>query len=108
MFLLRCLFWLGLVLIHISQQEGARALALAGEAARAAGQAAVHAEASTLSAGMAQAVMNAAQQRCRAEPASCLMLASGAARALSEAAASRDTLSAADRTPAWRPAKTRD
>lgn len=99
MFLLRCLFWLGLVFSQISQQEGTRALTFAAAASEVGGRA-------------ADLAVNAAEQNCRAEPASCLALAAQAALPRSAdarppsprggIATSQDNLSAADRVPSWR------
>jgi hypothetical protein len=86
-FLLRCLFWLGLVFSHIAGLEGLNVAAFANQGA----------------AGLGRAAMDAASQKCRAEPDKCLALATQAARLRQDAGdASRDTLNAGDRAPAWR------
>jgi hypothetical protein len=110
MFLLRCLFWLGLAFSQIAQLEGTTAATLAGEATGAAGGQA---------AALGQMAAQAAQKTCRAEPAKCLELAARAAGAVKSGNAAgesgansndtkrldakgRDTLTQADRAPAWR------
>jgi hypothetical protein len=95
MFLLRCLFWLGLVFSQIAQMEGSNAAALADAAARAA-------SAQAFAAGVA--ATQAGERQCRAEPAKCLALAAqfaGAAKA-ERAGSGHDSLTSADRAPAWR------
>lgn len=100
-FLLRCLFWLGLVFSHIAALEGTNAAALASRSAQ---------EARTSAGGIGRIALDAAGRRCRAEPDKCLALAAQAARltqnaeAVEEAAANlgRDTLNSGDRVPAWR------
>ncbi len=100
-FLLRCLFWLGLVFSQISAQQGSNAVALAGGAARAA-----QTSATSLSRAAQTALMTAAIRQCRATPAKCMALATEAAEAAPVAALqlrpSRDTLDAGDRAPVWR------
>lgn len=95
MFLLRCLFWLGLAFGQIAQLEGTTAVALAGQATDAAGGQA---------AALGQMAAQAAQKTCKAEPAKCLTLAVQAAAADKGESASkgRDTLTQSDRAPAWR------
>ncbi|PPQ34892.1 hypothetical protein CH337_21200 [Rhodoblastus acidophilus] len=110
-FLLRCLFWLGLVVSQIAEREGASLANLTQPAGR------------ELAAGaeqMTQRAVDAAAAACRDNAASCLALAAQAAQLrLPEAATApsrpapaepigrdtlngRDTLSDADRAPAWR------
>lgn len=112
MFLLRCLFWLGLVFSQIAQHEGTYGSALVGQATMAAGGqvAKLGPLAAGQAAGLGRMAANAAEQRCRAEPTACLALAAQAANALKPdaVAASSDTLSASDRAPAWRSARTTD
>ncbi|WP_296707612.1 hypothetical protein [Rhodoblastus sp.] len=110
MFLLRCLFWLGLAFSQIAQLEGTTAASLAGEATGAAGDQA---------AALGQMAAQAAQETCRVEPAKCLELAARAGGAIKSGsvaregsakasdtkrvdAKGRDTLTQADRAPAWR------
>jgi hypothetical protein len=92
-FLIRCLFWLGLVFSHIAEQQGFDAAALFDQR-----------PAMASLGGMA---LEAANRQCRAEPEKCLALAARASRLAPQAAnanpsASHDTLSLGDRTPAWR------
>jgi hypothetical protein len=100
-FLLRCLFWLGLVFSQISAQQGSNAVALAGGTARAA-----QTSAANLSRDAQNALMTAAVRQCRAMPAKCMAFAAEAAEAAPIAALhlrrSRDTLDASDRAPLWR------
>jgi hypothetical protein len=111
MFLLRCLFWLGLAFSQIAQLEGTTAASLAGEMTGAAGGQA---------AALGQMAAQTAQGTCRAEPARCLALAARAASAVKGGSGSvgesdakesdtkrsdtkgSDTLTHADRAPAWR------
>jgi hypothetical protein len=92
-FLIRCVFWLGLVFSHIAEQQGFDAAALFGQR-----------PAMSSLGGMA---LEAAGRQCRAEPDKCLALASRASRLAPQVAnpnpaGSHDTLSAGDRAPAWR------
>lgn len=98
-FLLRCLFWLGLVFSQIATLEGSGATALVRQTARAAsGQAA------TLSlTRLGQSALDAAGKQCADHADKCLALASQAAGLAQEAAPSRNSLNAGDRAPAWRP-----
>jgi hypothetical protein len=96
-FLLRCLFWLGLVFSHIATLEGTNATALASQGAR---------ELSEGATTVGRMAMDAAGEKCRAEPAKCSALAAqvsmlGKSAAL-EKTSSRDTLNSGDRVPAWR------
>jgi hypothetical protein len=75
MFLLRCLFWLGLVFSQIAQKEGVNASALAVEAMRLASPDAGQALA------LSKTALAAAGQRCRVEPTACLALSAPALRA---------------------------
>jgi hypothetical protein len=105
MFLLRCLFWLGLAFSQIAQLEGTTAASLAGQTEGAAGG-----QAATLG----QMAAQTAQRTCSAEPAKCLALAARAAGAIKGESAvgesgakegdtkGSDTLTRADRAPAWR------
>jgi hypothetical protein len=95
MFLLRCLFWLGLAFSQIAQLEGTTAASLAGQATRAAGGQA---------AALGQMAGQTAEKTCRAEPAKCLALAAQAAGAVKGESGirGRDTLTQADRAPVWR------
>jgi hypothetical protein len=100
MFLLRCLFWLGLAFSQIAHLEGTTAASLAGQATGAAGGQA---------AALGQMAVQAAQRTCRAEPTKCLALAARAAGAINGESAVKegdtkgsDTLTHADRAPAWR------
>jgi hypothetical protein len=108
MFVLRCLFWLGLVFSQIAQLEGNSASSLVGQAARGAGGQA---------AALGQSAAQAAGKQCQAEPAKCLALTSEAARIAQTAgllrkgdgdASGRDTLTAADRLPSWRDSRSSD
>ncbi len=100
-FLLRCLFWLGLVFSHIATLEGTNAAAIAAQGAQAA---------SASANGFGRIATDAASRQCRAEPKQCLALAAQAVRLsqnagdLEQALAtpSRDTLNSGDRVPAWR------
>ncbi|MCW2286341.1 hypothetical protein M2323_002361 [Rhodoblastus acidophilus] len=91
-FLLRCLFWLGLVVSQISDREGV-SLASLTQPAR-----------DSLAAGAEQA-KDRAFASCRDNTEACLALAAKAsslmtpARAVEEPA---DTLRGGDRAPAWR------
>lgn len=92
-FLIRCLFWLGLVFSHIAEQQGFNAAALLGQRPPVTGLG-----------GMA---LEAASRECRAEPAKCLALATAASRLAPLAGSptpptSRDTLNSGDRAPAWK------
>ena len=93
-FLLRCVFWLGLLFSQIADREGQSLTHLAQPAAQQA------------QAGAAR-VAQAAADQCRAQPAACLAAAaklSEAGRRLTNenAAPSQDSLRDEDRAPAWR------
>ena len=92
MFLLRCLFWLGLVFSQIAQKEGADLSAAFGPRAPAAAR---------QSASLPRLAANAAEDHCRANPTQCLALAATVA-GMNPRAESRDTLTATDRAPAWK------
>jgi hypothetical protein len=105
--LLRCLFWLGLVVSQISEREGASLASLAQPARQG------------LAAGAEQLkdrAVEAAIASCRDNTAACLALAVKAgglsapppAPAVRAESASRDTLRDADRAPAWRQPRTKD
>jgi hypothetical protein len=104
MFLLRCLFWLGLVFSQIAQLEGSTAASFAGQAAaRAAGGVVQQAG------GLGQMAAQAVEKQCRANSAQCLGGAAFAAQAVlsaqgakADGAAGHDSLTASDRAPAWR------
>ncbi len=108
LFLLRCLFWLGLVFSHIATLEGTNAAALASQSGRAASASAAGLGAT--SGALGRIALDAAGQRCRAEPEKCLALAAQVARITQDAAVlgqppvspGRDTLNSGDRVPAWR------
>jgi hypothetical protein len=91
MFLLRCLFWLGLAFFQIAQREGTNPVALFDPVA---GQ----------TASLGQMAKTATERNCRAEPDRCVALAAEAARfaAIGAAAPSRDSLTRQDRAPSWR------
>lgn len=90
MFLLRCLFWLGLAFFQIAQREGSAPAAFLRPAA-----------AQTETLGQMAA---AAGSHCRARPGQCVALAAEAAKfaRLDAAAKSRDNLTRRDRAPSWR------
>ena len=93
-FLLRCLFWLGLVVSQISEREGA-SLANLAQPAR-----------DGLAAG-AEHLKDRAFASCRDNTAVCLALAAKAGGLLAptrpaQESAVGDTLRDADRAPAWR------
>ena len=103
-FLLRCLFWLGLVVSQIAEREGANFADLAQPAKR---------ELAASAEQMKERAVEAAVASCRENTASCLALAAQAARLSTGEPASRpgretgkdigqDTLRASDRAPAWR------
>lgn len=99
MFLLRCLFWLGLVFSQIAQLEGTGAAPFFGQAGALGQQAG----------GWGQIAAQAAEKQCRANPAQCLAQASSVAKAAlalnsakSDGALGHDSLTSADRAPAWR------
>jgi hypothetical protein len=97
-FLLRCLFWLGLVFSHIAEQQGFNPAGLLDRRQAVTNEAA---------AGLGRIALEAASRQCRSEPEKCLALAARASRLAPQvsspgAAASRDSLSAGDRAPAWR------
>lgn len=104
MFLLRCLFWLGLVFSQIAQLEGSSAASFAGQAtARATGGMIQQAG------GLGQMAAQAVEKQCRANSTQCLGQAAFAAQAVlaaqggkSDGAAGHDSLTASDRAPAWR------
>lgn len=107
MFLLRCLFWLGLVFSQIAQLEGTGAAPFFGQAG-ALGQQAGGAFGQQAG-GWGQMAAQAAEKQCRANPAQCLAQASSVAKAAlalnaakSDGAAGHDSLTSADRAPAWR------
>ncbi|WP_294538780.1 hypothetical protein [uncultured Rhodoblastus sp.] len=109
-FLLRCLFWLGLVFSHIAEQQGFDPAALldgrAAVAARIAKESAGSIQKES-AAGLGALPLEAASRQCRAEPEKCLALVARAARLAPQGAnpnptASRDTLGPGDRAPAWR------
>jgi hypothetical protein len=101
MFLLRCLFWLGLVFSQIAQLEGSSAASLASGAARDA-----RSQIAGQTALIARSATDALERQCGADPARCLALARDAAAATARSAApARDSLTAADRAPAWRDAR---
>lgn len=122
MFLLRCLFWLGLVFSQIAQLEGTGAAPFFGQAgalgqhagARLGQQAGAslgqEAGAWGQQAGAwGQMAAKAAERQCRANPAQCLAQASSVAKdalalnaAKGDGAAGHDSLTSADRAPAWR------
>ena len=92
--LLRCLFWLGLVVSQISEREGASLGSLAQPAR------------DGLTAG-AEQMKDRAFAACRDNTAACLALAAKAGTLLAPARpapepAGGDTLRDADRAPAWR------
>jgi len=105
-FLLRCLFWLGLVVSQISEREGASLARLAQPARQG------------LAAGAEQLkdrAVEAAVASCRENTAACLALAAKASGLVAPAASraapepgGHDTLREADRTPAWRAPRARD
>ena len=112
MFLLRCLFWLGLVFSQIAQIEGSSASSVAAQAAGQAAQTA--AQAAARGAGgeasvAARMATQAVERQCRAEPGKCLataaQIAGQASGAAKLAAAGQDSLTAADRAPTWREAR---
>ncbi len=90
MFLLRCLFWLGLAFFQIAQREGSAPAAFLPPAA-----------AQTSAVGQMAA---AAGSHCRARPGACVVFAAEAAKfaRLDATAKSRDTLTRRDRAPSWR------
>ena len=99
MFLLRCLFWLGLVFSQIAQLEGTGAAPFFGQAGALGQQAG----------GWGQMAAQAAERQCRANPAQCLAQASSVAKAAlalnspkSDGPLGHDSLTSADRAPAWR------
>jgi hypothetical protein len=103
-FLLRCLFWLGLAFSHIAALEGTNATALANQGVR---------DLSERATGLGRMAVDAAGEKCRAEPEKCLALAAqaaafgqGAAKkdatVQAREASSRDTLNTGDRIPTWR------
>lgn len=98
MFLLRCLFWLGLVFSQIAQLEGSSAASLAGDAARDA-----KGRIADQTAILARKATETAERQCGGDPARCLTLAAQAAAVT--AAPGRDSLTAADRAPTWRDAR---
>jgi hypothetical protein len=89
MFLLRCLFWLGLVFFQIAQREGANPSAFVNPAA------------ASQTASLGQMAANAAARHCQARPGACVALAAAAAK-IDVSARSHDTLTRRDRTTAWR------
>jgi hypothetical protein len=89
MFLLRCLFWLGLVFFQIAQREGADPSATMNPAV------------ASQTARLGQMAAKAAARQCEARPDACVALA-GAAAKINLSAPSRDTLTRRDRTTAWR------
>jgi hypothetical protein len=90
MFLLRCLFWLGLAFFQIAQREGSAPASLLPSAA-----------AQTATIGQVAA---AAGSHCRARPSQCAALAAEAAKfaRFDATSPSRDTLTRRDRASAWR------
>ena len=113
MFLLRCLFWLGLVFSQIAQLEGTGAAPFFGQAGALGQQAGVlgqQAGALGQQAGAwGQMAAQAAEKQCRANPAQCVAQARSVAKAAlalnsakSDGAAGHDSLTSADRAPAWR------
>ncbi|MCI4677980.1 hypothetical protein K9U39_09595 [Rhodoblastus acidophilus] len=97
MFLLRCLFWLGLVFAQIAQREGPDPAAFVSPVAGP-------------TAGLGQMAAGAAGDHCRANPAQCLALASSLSvmAKIDAGATSKDTLTAADRAPPWKPRRAID
>jgi hypothetical protein len=105
MFLLRCLFWLGLVFSQIAQLEGSSAASIAGDAASDA-QGRISRQVAGQTAILAGKATEATERQCGGAPARCLALAAQAAAASARAVApGRDSLTAADRAPAWRDAR---
>ena len=90
MFLLRCLFWLGLAFFQIAQREGGGPQAFAPAAA-----------VQTATIGQMAA---AARSHCRLHLGQCVTLAAEAAKfaKFDATAKTRDTLTQRDRAPAWR------
>jgi hypothetical protein len=96
-FLLRCLFWLGLVVSQISDREGV-SLASLTQPAR-----------DGLTAG-AEQLKDRAVASCRDNTEACLALAAKAGGLMAPSRATeepKDTLRDADRAPAWRPPRTK-
>ncbi len=95
MFLLRCLFWLGLVFSQIAMRESADPAAFFSSA---------NSVAQERGALLGHAATSAVETQCRADPGKCLALAASATKVLKTdaSARSRDTLSGADRAPVWR------
>jgi hypothetical protein len=100
-FLIRCLFWLGMVFSQIATIESGGASHFAPQAARSVTALSQNALKTAVQAGA-----EAATRHCASDPAACLSLAAQVTRK----AASHDTLQAGDRAPAWRlrPGKTDD
>lgn len=104
-FLLRYLFWLGLVFSQIAEHEGASLAALTRPAAATLAASAVD---------IKQSAMDSAATACRNNAAACLAAASQAVRIVGPSAQAaqkfmnfggeprHDTLRDADRLPAWR------
>ncbi len=92
MFLLRCLFWLGLVFFQIAEREGADPSGLLNPAA------------ASQTSSLGQMAAKAAASHCQAQPGACVALAAAAAKFTKIDASSpgRDTLTGRDRTTAWR------
>lgn len=92
MFLLRCLFWLGLVFFQIAQREGANPSAVLDPAA------------ASQSASVDRMAAKAAARQCQTRPGACVALAATAAKfvKIDALALSRDTLSRRDRKSVWR------
>ena len=92
MFLLRCLFWLGLVFFQIAQREGANPSAVFDPAAASRG------------ASLDQMAAKAAARHCQIRPGACVALAATAAKfvKIDAVAPSRDTLTRRDRKTVWR------
>jgi hypothetical protein len=95
MFLLRCLFWLGLAFSQIALREGGHPAAFIGLAATVA---------TAQSASLGQVAPSVVETQCRADPGKCMALAASTTKLLrtDAPARGRDTLSGADRAPVWR------
>jgi hypothetical protein len=92
MFLLRCLFWLGLVFFQIAQREGADPSGFLNPAA------------ASQTSSLGQKAAKAAARHCQAPPGACVALAAAAGKFTKIGAwsPSRDTLTGRDRTTARR------
>ncbi len=89
MFLLRCLFWLGLVFFQIAQREGGAPSAFFNPAG------------ASQSASLDRMAAKAAARHCQARPGACVALAAKFTK-IDALAPSRDTLTGRDRKTAWR------